>query len=143
LGYNEAILFYYAVALLHTGKTDTCLKILQKLNSIESRTREELMVPTRILFILAQFDTGNRRLLPHLVNSLYAFLKRARRNNPTARSLSELLNRLARSEYHPLYITDWNTLYNKIDGIEFGEGVRELFLARWLNRKYEMIETPV
>ncbi len=135
LGYNEATLFYYAVSLFHTGKTDSCLKVLQKLLSVESRTRLELLLPTRVLFILAQYETGNLRLLSHLIKALNAFLKRSKINLSQGGSLPALLNKLAKSEYRELTANEWQTFYKMIKGEEFNGSVREIFLSQWLKRK--------
>jgi hypothetical protein len=135
LGYNEALLFYYAIALFHTGKNDMCLKVLQKLLSIESRTRQELLVPTRILFIMAQYETGNLRLIPHMVKALNAFLKRVHNKIQNGSNLFKLFSRLAKSDFKPMTPAQWSALEKKIKDDDFSENIREVFIGRWLKRK--------
>jgi hypothetical protein len=69
------VLFYHAMALLNTRRSDLALEKLNQLLQINTEDRIELQKYARAAMALAQLDMGNYQVVPYLIKSAKAWMK--------------------------------------------------------------------
>jgi hypothetical protein len=121
------ILFVQAKAMLHTGASTNALEKLDTLLKINQQLREDLQPYLRPMLILAHLQLGNYRVVPPLIRTTRAWMKRQKVTNAEVNLLLSHAYAIAKAPVLKRK-EDWKKLGNA----GLGTIEKELHLNKWI-----------
>ncbi len=124
----------YALALFHTGQTNLAMEKLNELLRMNTDVRSDYQLLARLLQIMAQLDLGNYALVPYLVKSTLAWMKRRKMLMSDAEIFFSLTIAIAKAP-ETLRRQRWLKLQQTVKSGAIAGVEKEVNLKNWLERK--------
>lgn len=135
------MLLNYKVACLYFGcqDYDNCIKYLQKIISVKDpKFRRDLQVFSRILNLIASYESGNDESLDKQIRSVYTFVAKTNDMHAVQKAIINFLRRLPHV-YAGDIKAELTTLYNELKPLENDPYQRRPFfyldIISWLESK--------
>ncbi|MDB5282044.1 MAG: hypothetical protein JWO06_1119 [Bacteroidota bacterium] len=128
------VLFYHTLALLHLKQSESAVNSLEELLQLNTEQRLDIQTFLRPVQILAQLDMGNYQLVPYLVKSARAWMKRKKISSPEVELFLSFTYAIARAP-EPRRREHWLKIQKALDAGEMKLLDKELNLKVWLESK--------
>ena len=142
---HHVMLFYYKIACMYFGAGDykNCIVYLNKIiDNKDLRTREDLLCYTRVLNLVAHYESGEDQHIEELIKSTYKFLLKMDNLYDVQRKMIKFLRNL--SSLYPNELKDaFRKLYKELKEFEDHPYEKRAFLyldiISWLESNIEGI----
>ncbi|MDB5282018.1 MAG: hypothetical protein JWO06_1093 [Bacteroidota bacterium] len=128
------ILLSYSVALMHEKQSDKAIIKLNELLQLNAQERQDLQPYIRPAIILCQLQLGNYQVVPYLIKSAKAWMKRQKINSREIDLFFSLAYSIAKA---PAFQKPqaWTKLQQTVATNKLTALNRELHLSHWMKRK--------
>ncbi|MBP6730789.1 MAG: hypothetical protein KA149_01955 [Chitinophagales bacterium] len=125
-------MFNHAAALVHLRKSKQATDKINQLLAINTGMRKDLQQHMRILQIMVQIDMGNYSLVPYLIKSAKAWMKRNKFTNKEFDLFFTLIASATKSLSGPNTKGAWTSLNKAIDSDKLTVLEKAVSLKQWL-----------